>query len=288
MRFEDFRVTRAKEYDDAKLIPGTPRRQQRGGVGCRSVLLSVFASNQGGHDIQGGGGRHPALFPALDCAPRNSAEIGKRLSGQPALVADSLDAWRVVQDLADVVKDDRLAVTAGWMIGGYSHGLLLVKVDHLRVASAVEELLKSVIVFEHAGKNLIDDLPHVFDLDLFDLGHQAKGFRSAEAMASFKRDPDPVAVVVKGFDCRRPKFAHLGGNLCQVGFVVFGMKQNDGGHCLGGWSLASLPLTRTTYAIVRKSQQLFTQSCVFFLRAVFRPLNKELNFCDVSRRKRRK
>ena len=87
-----------------------------------AALLSVVASNQGGHHIQGGGGRHPALLPSLDGAPRNSAEIGQCLSGQPALVADRLDSGGVVQDLAAVIKDDRLAVTAGWMIGGDFHG----------------------------------------------------------------------------------------------------------------------------------------------------------------------
>jgi len=103
------------------------RRRSAGGVDVRRFVVGC-PLHQRGHDIQGGGGRHPALLPALDCAPRYSAEISQRLSGQPTLVADRLDAWGVVHDLAAIREDDGLAVGASTVVSGNSHGLVVVTV----------------------------------------------------------------------------------------------------------------------------------------------------------------
>ena len=213
-----------------------------------AALLSVFASNEGGHDIQGGGGRHPSLLPALDSAPRNSAEIGKRLSGQPALVADRLNSWSVVHDRPVIREDDGLPVGRRAVVGRHSHGsdgLELVGFVLSEFAAAPDP---AVLVFRD------------FDADALAVAATASGTLSlGERIES------------------RAEFAV--GSAASSKLVSDGELAGDGGgsgHCLSGWSLASLPLTRSIYAIVRKSQQLFTQSRVFFLRAVFRPLNDKL------------
>jgi hypothetical protein len=200
----------------------TPRRQQRGGVGLsRSVLLSVFASNQGGHDIQGGGGRHPALLPALDGAPRYSAEIRQRLSGQPALVADRLDAWSVVHKRPVIREDDGLPVGRRTVVGRHSHGSVLGEGE---AASEVDQVVADAVNLDDGD-----------GLAIAGLGLAEVLLDGAHGGLAIGADRSGVA-----------------GEAVADGGLGLG-----GGHCLGGWSLASLPLTRTIYAIVRKSQQLF-------------------------------
>jgi hypothetical protein len=52
-----------------------------------------------------------------------------------------------------------------------------------------------------------------------------------------------------------------------------------GCHCLGGLEVVGRRVVQLgrQYANVRKPQELFTQTCVFFQRAVFGPLNSQLN-----------
>ena len=206
------------------------------------LLLSVFASNQGGHDIQGGGGRHPALLPSLDCATRYSAEISERLSGQPALIADRLDAWGVVQKRPVIREDDGLPVGRRAVVGRHSHGSVLGEGES---ASKVDQVVADAVNLDDCN-----------GLAIAGLGVAEVLLDGAHGWLAIGADRSGVA-----------------GKAVADGGLGLG---GGSGHCLSGWSLASLPLTGSIYAIVRKSQQLFTQSCVFFLRAVFRPLNSLL------------
>lgn len=207
--------------------------RRRGGVVC-GVLLSVFLLDECGHDIQGGSRGHAPLLPSLDSAPRYSAEIGKRLSGQPALVADRLDSGSVVHDAPVIREDDGLAVGRRAVVGRHSHGSIVAGLD------VTDEIAAEASEHPPWATPTVSALAVGVDVDF-----------------SVALDDDLVVVGI---------FEEVFADLA-VGDGV------GGGHCLSSWSLASLPLTRSIYAIVRKSQQLFTQSCVFFQRAVFRPLN---------------
>lgn len=206
-------------------------------LSCRA-LLSVFLLDERGHDIQGGSRGHAPLLPSLDGAPRYSAEIGERLSGQPALVADRLDAWCVVQKRPVIREDDGLPVGRRAVVGRHSHGSVLGEGES---ASEVDQVVADAVNLDDRN------------------GLAIAGLRLAE-------------VLLDGAHGGLAIGANRGG-VAREAVGDGGLGLGGGGHCLSGWSLASLPLTRTTYAIMRKSQQLFTQTCVFFQRAVFRPLN---------------
>lgn len=287
---------------------------------------------------------------------RNSAEISQRLSGQSALVADRLDTWCQVHDLAAIVKDDRLAVTAGWMIGGDSHGsgevggnkgvrlgvhpkttqrfvrlarpkrgsgeLARGKSDRCRHGFRAGKKSGSAILGDdsaatvginnvccHGGLCFVDGLesldsglqfgervttgkagcvgrlevfgrpslglsPFAGGLDAFAGSERGDGGLGGLQLSTQALDLCLVNVAALALVDRGAELGALGGSGFEVGFD--GGDGAGGGHCLSGWSLASLPLTKTIYAIVRKSQQIFTQSCVFFLMAVFRPLNNQI------------
>lgn len=101
-----------------------PRRAQlRAGRGCdRRFVRGGRKSGECRHDVESCRRGHPTLLPSLNGALRDSAEIGERLSGQSAFVADGLDSWRVVHDGPVIREDDGLAVGAAWVIGGDLHG----------------------------------------------------------------------------------------------------------------------------------------------------------------------
>lgn len=204
-------------------------------LSCRA-LLSVFWLDERCHDVESRRCGHPALLPSLDGAPRDSAEIGKRLSGQPALVADSLDAWSVVHKRPVIREDDGLPVGRRAVVGRHSHGS--------------EGLELAGFVF---GEFAAAPDPAFFVFGDLDADALAVAAPASGTLSLGKRIESRAEFAVGG-----AVSAKLVSNGELAGDGV------GGGHCFSGWSLASLPLTRTNYAILRKGQQLFTQTCAFF------------------------
>lgn len=116
-------------------------------LSCRA-LLSVFASNEGGHDIQGGGGRHTTLLPSLDGALGDAASGRELLSGKSGLLTDRLDSGAVVHNGPVIREDDGLAVGATGVIVSNSHGSVLGEGE---AASEVDQVVADAVNLDDRG-----------------------------------------------------------------------------------------------------------------------------------------
>ena len=220
-------------------------------IGC-DALLSVFWLDERGHDVESRRCGHPILLPSLDGATADSARIGKLLGAPSELGADRLDSGSVVQKRPVIREDDGLPVGRRAVVGRHSHGSELVGEVSGELGGA------DGLVFRAARLvvgGVVGGLVKLCDVCL-SLGGCLKGQGSVA-----------VARHEAALGLGSIKAAGLADHECGGG----------SGHYLSGWSVASLPLTRTTYAILRKSQQLFTQTCVIsFCRPARGPLNASI------------
>ena len=206
------------------------------------ALLSVFFLEERGHHVQGGGGGHPILLPALDGALGNSASVRELLGGKPCLGADSLDAGSVVHHAPIIREDDRDAVGTAAVVAGDLHG------SGFRVLAVRDEI--------HAASKVCQIHALAIAIDGGDAAAVA-GLGLAEVLL----DRGNRRVIRSGAD----------------GCFVAGetVADNRDAHCLGSFGIVGRCVVqlRRQYALMRNPQELFTQYCVFLHRPARGPLN---------------
>lgn len=105
---------------DQKRTAKNPRLETVG-IGSDGWLSSL-GSEQLAEHVERSSLGHAALLPTVDGALADSAQLAELACREAELSARSLDARRVVHNLASVVEDDGLTVGAGRVVDGDSHG----------------------------------------------------------------------------------------------------------------------------------------------------------------------